>query len=91
MFNPPQSVQIQSSPQSANEHIISNDDDNDLAIIYDCVMSQKSETKVVSLIQGYLEAIVMTSQNSVKAAHHAAQGGGLIVLTISLPDTYTKL
>ena len=30
----------------------------------------------------------MTSKNSGKAAYHAAQGGGLIVLTISLPDTY---
>jgi hypothetical protein len=50
-FNPPQSVQIQPSPQSTNDHIISDDDDNDLAILYDCVMSQKGESEVFSLIQ----------------------------------------
>jgi hypothetical protein len=50
-FNPPQSGQIQPSPQSANEHIISDDDDNDLAILCEYVMSQKSETEDFSLIQ----------------------------------------
>ena len=43
-FNPPKNVQIQQS-----EHTISSDDDNDLSLLYDCVMSQKSETEIISL------------------------------------------
>lgn len=76
-FNPPQSVQIQSSPQSANEHIISNDDDNDLAILYDCVMSQKSETKVVSLIQD------PQSKHQAKGSFSQSQRKALIHLLLS--------
>ena len=37
-------------PHSANEHIISDDDDNDLVILCDCVMSQKGKTEVIKKI-----------------------------------------
>ena len=88
-FNPPQSVQIQPSPQSTNDHIISDDDDNDLAFLYDCVRSQKSETEVVSLIQDPLlkllknSIIQVQSKNQAKGSFSLSQRKALIHLLLS--------
>jgi len=101
-FNPPQSVQIQPSPQSANEHIISDDDDNDLAILYDCVMSQKSETEVVSLIQDPLlklfkkSIIQVQSKNQAKGSFSQSQRKASIHLLLSrkiraLPERHCEI